>query len=301
MENDLHKLTAKESAFSFIIGFVFFQLFGLVFISLFSVFGTFIKGTESVTNFLNSNAWGYLLLTLFADLGLVFTFIIFNKNKQNQILKKPTVKKSLLYILIACLAFFMLYPIVCCIDTLLTKLGVPLGEISYNLREQNFFASFLAFVVLPPICEELLFRGLILRGLENYGKVFSCFFTGLMFAIFHMSLDQFANPLLFGMLLSCIMYKENNILYTILMHSTCNLLALIFSYFNISLVYNHFSYIVLAFVLLAIFLTCLLLYLFKGNKQSKKQKLAANQGYFVLSMIVMSVLWVCLVTTKIVG
>ena len=295
-----NKLTAKESSLSFMLGFIFFQLFGLVFASLVLTIGSFFANTETITNFLYSNAWGYLLLTLFADFALIITFVLFNKNKQNQIISKPTFKKTFIYIFLAVVAFFMIYPIVCCIDTLLVKLGMPLNEISYNLKEQNFFASFLSLVVLPPICEELLFRGLIFKGLKKYGKAFSVFFTGLFFALFHMSLEQFTNPLLFGMLLSCIMYKENNILYTIVMHATCNLMALLFSYFNVSLVYNHWSYILIAIVLVSVFVACLLTYILKNNKATKKQKLSNNKIYFILCLTLFSILWVAVIITKIV-
>ncbi len=300
MQENQCTLNVKDSMLGFILSFVFFQLAAIVFSLLFTTIASAFAKQEWIISFLNTNAWGYLLLSVVANSAMVITFVALNKNKQNKIVSKPKANKLLVYILIAILAFFMLYPIVVCTDTLLAKWNVPLGEIGFRLNKHSLFPSFLALVVIAPVCEELLFRGLIFKGLKNYGKAFSITITALLFTLFHCSLNQFINPMVMGLLLTSIMYKENNILYTIAMHATCNLLAYIVSYFNLSLYYNHFSYIIIAILLFALALTLLIIYIAKNNKNSKTQKLNQNKGFFVFCMALIVLVWLVVIVLKIV-
>ena len=300
MQNKQCTLSVKESMLGFILGLIFFQLSALVFSLLFSTIASAFASPEWTLGFLNTNVWGYLLLSVVANTAIVLTFVFLNKNTQNQIIQKPKFGKTLLYIAITVLAFFMLYPIVVCTDSLLYKLNIPIGEIGFSLNQQNPFASILALVIIAPICEELLFRGLIFKGLKKYGKAFSITISALLFALFHCSPNQFVNPMIMGLIFASIMYKENNILYTISMHITCNLLAYIVTYFNIKLYYNHFSYIILAIILFAIVLTCLILYIIKNNKASIKQKLGQDKGFFAFCMGIIVLIWIIVIVLKII-
>lgn len=301
METTECKLTAKESSLAFVLGFIFAQVSVLVLIVAVSIFASPFVGFEKINNFFYKNAWGYLLSTIMLDLALFGVFFYFNRKKENKIVAKPTSKKILIYFLLAVATFFCLAPFINCFDTLLTKLGITLNDIPYKLNAKSIFPSMLSFVILPPIFEELLFRGVIFKGLKPYGKAFSIFFSGLFFAIFHMAIDQFIYQLLFGMLLAIIMYKENNILYTILMHTTNNLLAFLFAYFDLSLMVSHWAFILLAIILFVAYVTLIAFVLFKGNKNSKQISLGKNKIYFLASLAIMIILWIVIILTTIFG
>ncbi len=289
MENKV--LSVKDSAFAFGFGFLICQL--AVFI--FSLLGTIICSmakidTANFSAFLN-NSYGYLLTVIIFNSAIVGVFIYFNKGKQNEIVSKPKPLKLLLYVLIATVSFFCLSPIINCIDSLLVKCGVRLNTISYELTPQSMFVSVFSLAIIPAVCEELLFRGLIFKGLKSAGKAFSIIVSALMFCIFHMSVDQTAYPLLIGLLLAVIMYYENNILYCIALHLTNNLLSLITSYFNLPLYFSHWSYILMAVVLCIVFVSVVLYFTFKNNKNTKSKIDKENLGFLVGSIAIMIVLW----------
>jgi len=113
-----------------------------------------------------------------------------------------------------------------------------------------------------------------------------------MFSIFHMSITQTIYPLLMGILFSLVMYREDNLIYPIIMHTINNFLSLTLSYFGINLIFQHWTYILLACVLALIFISTILTLSILGNKESKKEKFTTEECvYFTLSISIMLIIW----------
>lgn len=92
----------------------------------------------------------------------------------------------------------------------------------------GFWGAFLKVVIIAPVVEESIFRGVIMHGLmRNYSKGTAVFFSGLLFALFHMNPWQFTATFLLGMLLGWIMVRTRNIGLCILTHAMNNLLVLL--------------------------------------------------------------------------
>ena len=287
------KLTIKDSALSFLIGFLLCQI-AIVSITIIVLFvGRFYKfGSEELDVFLNT-ASGYLITSTVMYATLLFVFLFYNNKKENKIAKRVEIKKVLMYVGIAILSYFLLFPIVTCFNNLLTKFGVEVGSLKYELSTKNYLISIISLAVLPAVCEELLFRGLIFKGLKPHGKAFSITISSLMFCIFHMSLSQTIYPILMGLLFGVIMFYENNIYYCIIAHFTNNILSLTLSYFKINLVFNHWTFILLAIILLLIFLTVIIFLILKNNKSTEKQPIEnENKKYLTLSLGVMILFWI---------
>ena len=286
------KLTAIDSSLSFFIGFLLTQISALL-VMFIGYFICVIANIEldMLQPFFNT-AFGYLLLVIAMDIVMFLIFWFYNKRTDEKFVSKPSVKKIFIYILLAILSFFMLYPIVNCFDSWLVSIGVSLNTIPYELNTANYFISLLSLVIFPAISEELLFRGIIFKGLKRYGKIFSITISSLMFTIFHLSISQTIYPLLFGLMLGVIMYYEDNILYCITAHMTNNFLSLTLSYFNVSLSYNHWSYILIAFILLIVFVTIVLYFTIRKAKSSEKIKLNSKElTYLIGSLIIMLIIW----------
>ena len=286
-------LNAVDSSYAFVFGTILSQL-GVFVFSMFAMFiaSLFKLDSADVTGFFNG-AVGYLITSLVLFACMFFVFLFFRVRSKEKIAEKPKVKKIFLYIFLACLAFFMLGPIVNCVDSLLTHWGFKLNTLTYPLTTPNYFISLLSICILPAIFEELLFRGTIFKGLKRNGKIFSIMISALMFSLGHMAISQTVYPLIMGMFFAVIMYYENNILYTIIAHMVCNFLSLTFSFFNISLMFNHWTYILLAVVLAVIFIGVLLFFVIKENKTNEKQPLANKEKIIItLCIVAMFVLWV---------
>lgn len=287
------KLTIKDSSLSFLIGFLLCQL-GVVVATCITllVYKIFNQDTSSFFAFLSTGV-GYLISAMGLYVVMVLVFLFFNKSKDNQIISKASFKKLIIYIGVALSSFIVLYPIITCVDSLLIKMGAKINTLSYELTTTNYFISLISLVIAPAICEELLFRGIIFKGLKPYGKAFSIILSALMFSLFHMSISQTIYPILMGLLFGVIMFYENNIYYCIAIHLTNNFLSLTLSYLKINLIFNHWSYIVLAIILFIGFVSAVLYFTLKNRKSTEKQPITKYEVlYLIGTFIIMIALWI---------
>lgn len=74
-----------------------------------------------------------------------------------------------------------------------------------------------------PVTEELLFRGLVLRSIEPYGKKFAIFASALMFGLYHGNIIQIPFAFAVGLVLAYVTV-EYNIGWAILLHTFNNLI-----------------------------------------------------------------------------
>lgn len=88
------------------------------------------------------------------------------------------------------------------------------------------FWTILYSVLIAPLVEECLFRGLIYRYLSRYGRLWAIFISALMFGLIHLNLLQFVTAVLIGLLLACIRMRYG-LACAILMHISNNVFALI--------------------------------------------------------------------------
>lgn len=124
------------------------------------------------------------------------------------------------------------------IGTFFSKLGLPDTSPDLWLNNDILYDIFIfiSVVILAPIFEELIFRGMILRTLSKYNKVFAIVVTSLLFGLLHLNITQ-AVPAFFMSLVLCYMsLKSDSLLVTILAHAANNLLALLSTYFDHSIV-----------------------------------------------------------------
>lgn len=87
----------------------------------------------------------------------------------------------------------------------------------------NSLSMFLYVSLGAPISEELLFRGLILRSMEPYGKKFAIFGSALLFGLYHANLIQIPFAFAVGLILGYVTV-EYNIGWAIVLHMFNNLI-----------------------------------------------------------------------------
>lgn len=91
----------------------------------------------------------------------------------------------------------------------------------------DFFLMILGAVILAPISEEILFRGLVFEKLKSiYTLPWTIVLSGLIFGIYHLNILQGVNTFIMGMVLSFVYYYRRNIMDTILIHIVNNFFAL---------------------------------------------------------------------------
>jgi len=140
----------------------------------------------------------------------------------------------------------------------------------------GWWGAFMKVAVVAPIVEELIFRGLILKGFRrNYSPVTAVVMSALLFALFHLNPWQFPATFVLGLFLGWIMIRTNNILLAILGHSIHNFLVLLsITYFE--KIHSHSFYLmgktkVYYVSVLVVFLSAILIFAL-SQKWFKKKK-----------------------------
>lgn len=95
------------------------------------------------------------------------------------------------------------------------------------------FFPFLSIVILAPIIEELIFRGIILDGfLKRYKIVTSLIISSFLFGILHINPVQAIPAFIGGIFLGWVYYQTRSVGMTILLHLSINLEGYIALYFT---------------------------------------------------------------------
>ena len=100
-------------------------------------------------------------------------------------------------------------------------------EIVRNIRISNnsteLLSVFIMIVIIAPIIEEIIFRGLIYRVFKGLlGPFFGAFISSILFSFVHLNLLSFPYLFIFGIILCLYCEKEKTIITPILMHSILN-------------------------------------------------------------------------------
>lgn len=95
-------------------------------------------------------------------------------------------------------------------------------------NDYGIYGAILKVVIIAPIVEELIFRGVIMHGLmRNYSKLTAVTVSALMFALFHLNPWQFPATFVLGIILGIVMVRTRNIFLCIVGHAINNGLVLV--------------------------------------------------------------------------
>lgn len=85
------------------------------------------------------------------------------------------------------------------------------------------WGGILRVVIIAPIVEELIFRGVIMSGfMKNYKAAYAIFFSALLFALFHLNPWQFPATFMLGLVLGWLRIRTGSILASIMGHAIHN-------------------------------------------------------------------------------
>ncbi len=94
-----------------------------------------------------------------------------------------------------------------------------------NIMSDNYLLAFLVAGVLAPICEEFVFRKLLLERLRPAGELASILICGLAFGLYHLNITQFFYAAILGMIFAYITIKTGTILWSSVLHIMINTLG----------------------------------------------------------------------------
>lgn len=175
-----------------------------------------------------------ILITEFVIIALpAFIFVIMKKGSIKKELRfnKLYMLDALLVTMIFCLGypiaifFNLIGSIVLSLFGKLIQSPIPIAE---SLNE--YFILMLIIAGSAGLCEEVLFRGLIMRAYEKVGKWKSIVFTALLFALLHLNVQNILGPLFLGILLGYVVHTTNSIFAGMLGHFVNNGISVTLSF-----------------------------------------------------------------------
>jgi len=100
-----------------------------------------------------------------------------------------------------------------------------------QFQQVPFLLTFSVVALLPGICEELFFRGFLLRGIrKKLANRESVILVGILFGTFHLDPYRFLPVTLLGIMFGYLVVKTGSILPGMIAHMTNNTLAILISY-----------------------------------------------------------------------
>ncbi len=249
---------------------------------------------------LSSNMWLYY--TVLALMQVVFFSIFFAYNKIGKYnIKKCSkiyfnldYKQILVIILIALVSVFSFSPLINLFQAILKLLGFGAGSSEgvnqYLTNFGQFILNAIVVGIMPAICEELVFRGVILNGFSKYKKWGMIMLSATMFMIMHMSINQSIYQLFLGIVLALVVIETGSIIASMILHLTNNIVILLSNYiYNINGIVAETEYnfnawnciypilIAIAGVIAVIFLIKLLRYITKRKNLKNNQTINENE------------------------
>ncbi len=102
--------------------------------------------------------------------------------------------------------------------------------VSEAIYNSSIFVQLLATVILAPLVEELLVRGLIYKRMRRWASpILAAIVSSTLFGLIHMNIVQFIYAFLLGMLLALVYEKFQNIWAPILFHFAANSTSILIS------------------------------------------------------------------------
>ena len=132
----------------------------------------------------------------------------------------------------------------------LTTLGCNVKSYAVSTEQilQNPLLAVVVGCILPAINEELLFRGLIVKGLNSkMGNAAAVVVSGLLFALFHANPAQTLHQFALGCLLALVAISTQSVVLPVIAHLFNNLAVLALAlYVEPTGVYTQYSYWIVA-------------------------------------------------------
>lgn len=187
-------------------------------------------------------------MCIILPIPLILMFLFKNDIKETLRLKNDINILQILLIVFMCISAYMPAQIVNSYVVQYASLFFgPPQELSGAVSAQNIVQllfEILMVAFLPAICEEVFYRGYVLKGLERKGKVYALIISSLLFAIMHANFQQMLYAFLLGLMLGFVVQKTNSLFASITMHATFNIMAVLLSYGPVQAIFNQYSSII---------------------------------------------------------
>lgn len=104
------------------------------------------------------------------------------------------------------------------------------NTISY-LTSNPLWLNILFIALIPAVCEEYLFRGLLFHGYKRRNPFRAMLMSSLLFGLIHMNVNQFVYAFVMGCILCMLVYATGTVLASMIAHFIFNGINVVISYY----------------------------------------------------------------------
>lgn len=206
------------------------------------MFNLYISSEEyklNLTNYINDNTIWIVLIV--ASIFIPLLILKYKKIKPKFNIK-PNI--NIAYIIIVGMLLSL------SLNSLIINLNKILNIQNNMLDNKYLITMIISSVIIGPIIEELMFRGIIFNKIKTFNKIdVSIILTTLIFAFFHDTLFQMLYAFIIGYICIKLYLNYNSLLYPIIFHASCNIIAPLY---NEILVNLNITYTVLVIIITSI-------------------------------------------------
>lgn len=163
--------------------------------------------------------------------------IVYVKTKWESIVEHLLNPISLIVLILSVLMFLLMIPFAEYVTSIVPTTGISYLEKFYEMMSSHFInmfadnfkiiTGFITVCVLAPIIEEILFRGIILRGLLQNGvtPIMSIFLSSFLFGLAHLNPWQFLGAGLLGAIFGYVYYRTKSLWLPVFLHALNNCIS----------------------------------------------------------------------------
>ena len=225
----------SDSCYAFFLAVLAFFLVSFLFSFVLTKVST---ATGKQTSELLSMPFVGFLSSVLSQGAFFMVFILYNKTTKKKILPSSTLNQKPKWSISLVVALFSICILLCSVNftsmfnyifSLFANPNTPSEIFTQNFG--LFLLSVLFLCVMPAICEELLFRGIVLGGfLKKLKPVSAVLLSAVLFALVHMSIYSTVHQFIIGVLLGMIFYITGKIIYCMIFHFINNFAVVLFTY-----------------------------------------------------------------------
>ncbi|MDD4815575.1 MAG: CPBP family intramembrane metalloprotease [Clostridia bacterium] len=221
----------------------------------------------------------YVSYAMLAQLAFGLVFLYVSKKTNIKSALKLNFNLGLINIvfcvLIGVIGVIGLSPISSIGTEILKFIGYAVDEsFVFDINSVSFLiVSIILLAGVPAIIEEFVFRGVIFQGLRKYGNWVAILGSSALFALVHLSAEQFIFPFLFGIIMAYIVLKTGSIFASMIIHFVANTLTVLLNYFKVEIMFDiDFVWFVLIALGIGLATFCIVWLMSKKMKNVEKTK-----------------------------
>ena len=196
---------------------------------MYLVIGILFIGVSFGLAALNAAIETQLIITQYLIIGLPPILYLYVKKKPlRKILRLKSISIRTIFLII--IITLLVYPIAVLMNTIIMLFlsffgSIDIPQIPTATTSQQYIIYLLIIAVSAGICEEVLFRGFIMRSFEKVSCKFAIVFSAVLFGIFHFNIYNLGATIFFGILFGYLVILTDSIWAGIIGHITNNAFA----------------------------------------------------------------------------